>query len=357
MSVWWTLWVAYTLCWPAVLGLDAGYYLHLVRGQARIVLNQQPIEKLLRRPDLDASVREKLRLVQDIRQFAQGEIGLSRSDNYTTFFDTGDGPVSWNLTACPKDRLQPVQWQYPVVGSAPYRGYFDRDRAEREQAKLEAEGYDTYLRPVSAYSTLGWFRDPVLSPMLRYRDEALADVLIHELTHATVWVPGHVPFNESLATFVGETGSLLWLETRYGPGASVVKEAYDLRADQQLFADFMQGIVRGLEALYGRDLPYEEKLRQRQAVFDGARDSFASLPLRTNAYQSFPRWELNNARMVAYRAYHSGPKVFERVYQAVGRDLRAAVVVFKGCENAEDPMAYLDGWVQAHNPGSRESDP
>ena len=347
----WTVWAVCLLG----LDLDVGYYFHLVRGQFRLLWNRQPIERLLKRSDLDPEVRDRLRFVQEVRAFAEGEIGLSRSKNYTSFCDIGDGPVSWNLTACPKDGLEPVRWTYPVVGRFPYRGYFDRKRAQRERDRLAREGYDTYLRPVSAYSTLGWFQDPVLSPMLRYRDEDLADLLIHELTHATVWISGDVVFNESLATFVGGAGALLFMASRYGSGSSEVKGMLDRRADRRLFRAFMHQVAGELETLYASDLSYGEKLDRREAVFEGARTRFAELPLKTELYSSFPRWKLNNARMMAYKTYHQKIDVFDRVYRALGRDLKAAVAVFKGCERAEDAGAYLEDWLERRKTGSADS--
>ena len=328
------------------LDLDVGYYLHLVRGQARLLWNREPIEKVLKRPDLDPETRERLWFIREVRRFAESEIGLARSENFTALCDIGAGPVSWNLTACPKDRLEPVHWSYPVVGSAPYRGFFDRKRAERERDRLAEEGYDTYLYPVGAYSTLGWFEDPVLSSMLRYRDEDLADLIVHELTHGTVWVSENVPFNEGMATFVGETGSLLFLETRYGSGSPEVKEALGRRADQRLFVAFMRGLARDLETIYRSDLPTAEKLARREPIFETARTRFAALPMATDRYSTFPTWELNNARMTAYRTYHRDLDIFERVYGAVGHDLKAAVTVFKGCEGADDAKTCLEDWLQ-----------
>lgn len=335
-------------CLPALfsLNLDLGYYLHLVKGQFRLLWDREPIERLLKRDDLHPEVRARLLFVQEVRAFAQQEVGLARSRNYTTFCDIGEGPVSWQLTAAPKDRLEPVRWNYPVVGRFPYRGYFDLERAKRERDRLEAEGYDTFLRRVSAYSTLGWFEDPVLSSMLRYRDEDLAELLIHELTHATVWISGNVPFNEGLATFVGETGAIRFLERRHGEGAPEVQAVLDRRADARTFTRFMHDTARELETLYARDLSYDEKLARREAVFEAAKARFDTLALKTDLYGSFPDWRLNNAVMMAYRTYHEKVDVFERVYRAVGEDLKAAVAVFKGCEGRADPEGYLRDWLE-----------
>ena len=208
----------------AILGLnlEIGYYFHLIKGQAKLLWSRKSIERLLRQEELDPEVRQRLEFVQEIRKYAEDEIGLVSSRNYTSYCDIGEGPVSWQLTAAPKDKLEPLRWKYPVVGQFPYRGFFDLKRGLEEKSCLEKEGYDTHLSRVGAYSTLGWFDDPVLSTMLRYRDEELAELIFHELTHSTVWISDHVAFNESLATFIGERGSLQYLEHNYGPGSQII---------------------------------------------------------------------------------------------------------------------------------------
>ena len=323
------------------VGSEIGYLYQLAKGQVVLLWKAKPIDEVLREGMLSPDRRAKLELVQSIRAFAQSEIGLNASQNYTTYVDIGRGPVSWNLVVCPKDRLQPLEWSYPVVGAVPYRGYFDRAKAEEARDAYVAEGYDTYLRPVGAYSTLGWFSDPILSSMLRYSEGHLADLIIHELTHATVWIEGNVAFNESLASFVGEAGALMWLQRKYGAEAHEVRQVLDARADGVVFRKFMHGIFTRLDSLYQSDPPFETKRRQ---IFDSARADFHILPLKTNLYAHFPSWELNNARMALYRVYRGRTDVFARVYRACGRDLKATVEVLRQCAGAEDPAAWLEAW-------------
>jgi predicted aminopeptidase len=232
------------------------------------------------------------------------------------------------------------------VGSAPYRGYFDLKRAEKERDALEAKGYDTYLRSVSAYSTLGWFSDPILSSMLRYRDADLAGLVIHEMTHATVWIPGNVNFNESLASFVGDAGALLFLKSRFGPDTQVVQDVLTGSEDIRVFRRFMKAFAASLDSLYATDLTFKEKVQEREVVFEQAKERFQSLPLKTEAYQNFTNWKMNNARMVLYRIYNEEVNLFEQVYEALDQDLIGALDVFKGCEDAGDPVAYLEDWLK-----------
>ena len=332
---------------PLMCGLnpDLGYYWHLVRGQAELLWRRQPIPNLLASRHLDPDVRERLEFIQEARRFAEQRIGLARSRNYTTYIDIGQGPVSWQLSASPKDRIEPFQWTYPVVGRFPYRGYFDPDRARRDRNRLEARDFDTLLRPVGAYSTLGWFEDPVLSTMLRYSDGDLAELIIHELAHATVWIPGRVSFNESLATFVGEAGALAFMRQRAGGEAAVVRRMLDRRADERTFNRFMRGVADELQALYGSDRSYGEKLKEREVIFERAKRRFHRLDLKTGAYSSFPRRPLNNAVLMAYRTYREKVDVFDRVCRTLGGDLKAAVRIFKECESQTDPTRYLEDWL------------
>ena len=336
-----------------VLGIrfEVGYLYQLGKGQVALLWRAKPIDAVLQGDALSPDQRAKLELVQAIREFAQREIGLNPSQNYTAYVDIGRGPVSWSLVVCPTDRLEPLEWWYPIVGTVPYRGYFDRATAEKARDEYIAEGYDTYLRPVGAYSTLGWFSDPVVSPMLRYSEGDLADLIIHELTHATVWVKGDVAFNEGLASFVGEAGALMWLQR--GDDAQAVQQMSDERADRVVFRKFMRDIAARLQSLYRSNAPDKSTLRQR--IFDDARTEFHALPLKTDLYGRFPSWELNNARMALYRVYRERADLFARVHRACQSDLKATVKILRECADAEDPSAWLEEWLQVSNRSSQAS--
>jgi len=181
--------------------------------------------------------------------------------------------------------------------------------------------------------------------MLGYGELDLADLVIHELMHATVWVAGDVAFNESLATFVGEAGSMLWLKTKYGEASPEVARARALREDRRRFGAFMHELALELERVYASGSEFQEKLNRREEVYRAAQRRFEAVPMATGAYASFPRWKLNNARLAAYRVYHDTPQVFLYVLAAVDGDVRDAVEVFRGCEAADDPEAYLEEWV------------
>lgn len=331
------------------LGSEVGYLWQLAKGQVALLWKAKPIDEVIAKGNLSDDQREKLELVQAIRLFARNEIGLETSQNYTTFVDIGSGPVSWNLVVCPKDKLEPLRWSYPVVGTVPYRGYFDRDKAQKARDEFDAKGYDTYLRPVSAYSTLGWFSDPILSTMLRYSEGTLADLIIHELTHATVWIEDDATFNESLASFVGETGALLWLVTKYGEQSDAVQLVVAGREDGAVFRKFMHGISTRLDSLYQLEMPLPETLAKREEIFQSARLQFESLPLKTDFYSHFPSWQLNNARVALYRVYQERTDIFARVHRACGDDLRTTVDVLRDAEQAPNPGQWLEDWLESRD--------
>ena len=191
--------------------------MHLARGQLRVITNSTPIAEIAEHPrPADPQRHTRLRFVAAVRDYGRERIGLDVRDQYTCFYDTGGRPLSWNVSASPPDRFEPYLWRFPIVGAVPYKGFFEIDRAQKERSILQSKGLDVSLSQVSAYSTLGFFADPVLSTMLKYSDDSLATLLLHELTHATAYAPGHTDFNESLATFVGRRGSLDFLSEHYG---------------------------------------------------------------------------------------------------------------------------------------------
>jgi len=327
------------------LDLDLGYLCQLARGQMGLLVKQEPIEKVLRRDDLDPETARRLRFVQDVRSFGVDALGLEESKNYTTFVDVEGDAVVWNLTVAPQDRLEPLTWNYPVVGRVPYRGYFKQNRARAEADEWEARGYDVYLRPVGAYSTLGWFTDPVLSTMLRYSDDDLASVVLHEMTHATVWIEGDVEFNESLATFIGDAGAIAYLEEIGGGSAEAAQRADQRRVDGERFRRRMHELAIDLMALYGEDHPRSEMLNQRTGLFDETRRSLEEEDWLSEAYAGAGRIELNNARVAAYRIYHTADTIFKEIEEAMDGDLRRALKLFRECESSRNPRGYLRRWL------------
>lgn len=326
-------------------GIDYGYYLHLGTGQWQLIWNQVPIEDVIEDERTDPVVRERLILSQQIRTYAIEELGLQGSDNYTTYCDIGEGPVVWALTAAPIDDLEPYRWSYPVIGSAPYRGFFDRARAEREEAKFRERGYDTYLRGVSAYSTLGWFRDPLLTTMLRYGAIDLADLLIHEMMHATVWIEDDAQFNESLASFVGREGARQWAIDRLPGGRDSLEARAGVRADRKAYRGLLRDLAAALDTIYASDRGREAMLAAKAAAIAHTRERAKTVAWRTDGYQDPDGWTLNNASLSLFRTYHQETDIFDRVLARTG-SLVEALKVFETCEGQKDPERHLEYWLE-----------
>lgn len=334
-------------------GCNLNYYWHLARGQSRVLYQRIPVQALLARPDLAEQTRTQLELIQAVLRYAES-VGLKTDDQYTTFYDTGGGPISWNVSACPPDRFSPYTWDFPLVGEVPYKGFFRRDLAAEERDALAAEGYDAMVRPVSAYSTLGLFSDPILSSMLNYAPDQLADLILHELTHARVYAPSQTDFNESLATFVGRQGALLFLAQHFGPNTPLLQQAKARRADAALFRHFMVETVAALDSLYARGLPRSVVLRDRQVVFAQRQRDFALIKAQFthDRYDGFLQWELNNARLLSYRRYNANLTLFSAVYRARDEDLASALDVFATCAEERDPWQCLRVTIRAEEAGS-----
>lgn len=334
-------------------GCNLNYYWHLARGQSRVLYKRIPVQALLARSDLAEQTRTQLVLIQAVLRYAES-VGLQTDDQYTTFYDTGGGPISWNVSACPPDRFSPYTWDFPFVGEVPYKGFFRRDLAAEERDALAAEGYDAMVRPVSAYSTLGVFSDPILSSMISYAPDQLADLILHELTHARVYAPSQTDFNESLATFVGRQGALLFLAQHFGPNTPLLPQAKARRADAALFRGFMAETVAALDSLYSLGLPRSVVLRDRQAVFAQRQRDFALIKAQFthNWYDGFLQWELNNARLLSYRRYNANLALFAAVYRACDEDLVSALDIFATCAKEGDPWQCLRGTIEAEEASS-----
>ncbi len=332
-------------------GCSPTYVMRAAWEEAKILNRRQPIARIVADTATDWETRDKLLLVLQARQFAADSLGLAAGNSYTLFSRVESDTLVMVLSAAYPDRLQAYTWWFPIVGRVPYKGFFDPADAERARASLDAQGFDTYLRPSAAFSTLGWFNDPLLSTLLRYDRISLANTVIHEIFHNTFWAPGQVAFNESLANFVGARGAIEFFCGRDGPEAPSCRTAAAMWDDDLLFGGFMQSLVDELEALYARaDLTAAQKLAERDEVFAAAQRRFAEEVrprLQVNSYASFTREPLNNATLIARRFYYRRLELFERVYRSHGGDFRASVAAITAAarEGRDDPFAAVEALV------------
>jgi predicted aminopeptidase len=321
----------------------------VITGELKLLSSVQPIDEALNDPNLDPTLHDKLAFVVQARDYAQNTVGLNVGHSYQTFADLGDRSLAWNLSASRKDAFEPYYWRLPLVGRLPYIGYFNLDEARTERDRLVGEGYDTLIYEVDAYSTVGVLPDPVTSALLRRDLYSLADTVIHELTHNTVFSAGNTTFDESMASFVGRTAGQEFLIATFGEGSVEIVDARKAYADEDRFQAFMQQLEVDLQAVYGTDLSYDDKLAQRQTVITAAQQRFGSdvLPLMNDqtGYQPYTVFPFNNAFLLVNVRYYTDQDVFMAVYESTGRDWGATLHLFQEAAAAPDPILYLRGLV------------
>jgi predicted aminopeptidase len=317
-------------------------------AEAKILKNRQPLAHVVLDPATDTDTRGKLTFAMEARDFAARELGLNVGTIYTSYTELSSDTLLMVLSASHRDRLQPRTWWFPIVGHVPYRGFFSTSQALREQRKLEAEGYDTYLRPAAAFSTLGWFDDPILSTMLRYDDVGLVDTVLHELAHAHLFIPGHVTFNESFGTFVGSAGAAEFFCGREGGGPDTVKceRARHRWEDTRIFSRFMDDVVARVRELYAReDLDFEGKMEAREALFAELQEHFVSEiqpQFRASTFGTFATLPLNNATLLARMRYYHRLDDFEALREGHGGSLaRTVEAIVRVTRGASDPFSVL----------------
>ena len=309
--------VVFLLC---CLCLHGCYYVQAVQGQWELSRRSIAIAEVIDDAETPAELASRLQLVREARQFAVDELGLPDNETYRTYADIERDYVVWNVFAAPEFSLQPKTWCYPIVGCVSYRGYFHENDAEREARRLAARGYDVSVGGVAAYSTLGRFRDPVLSSMMRWGDTRLVAVLFHELAHQVLYVKGDSGFNESFATAVEEAGLKRWLAAR-----GMQEEMADYEARRALRRDLMALVAAArddLERLYATAIGSEAMRRHKAERLKALQHAIAARIERDG--RDAGNWlagELNNARLVPMMLYEGRLEEFRRLLASCRQEL------------------------------------
>ena len=327
-------------------GCQIPYLLKNSWHQTKILKSRTDIEDILKDPKTTEATKQKLILIQKARSFSSDVLGLAKSDNYTSYVDLKRDYVTWIVRASPKHKLEPYRWWFPITGHVPYKGYFTKDGAEDEAQWLKDKNLDTYVRGVTAYSTLGWFEDPVLNTMLSYSDYDLVNLIIHETVHATVFIKGQVDFNERLATFIGNKGAELFFRNHPG-GEEILKNAEMENEDLRVFSEFITRELSELKQWYASQTE-EQILAEREQRFQKIKDNYSKLAepnMKTSRFHYFKDIKLNNARLLSYETYQSNLDQFEKLYEKLGRDFQALINWCKKLEKSEDPQGDLKRFV------------
>lgn len=295
------------------------YLGHTAKGQWQLMRQREPIDTVLADDTTDPELSRRLETVLEVRRFAVSDLQLPDNDSYTLYAETGRQAATWTVQAAPALSLEPVEWCFPIAGCVPYRGYFRQEMATDFAAGLAEDGLDVAVIPALAYSTLGYFADPVLDTMLRYRDARLAEIIFHELAHQKLYVAGDAAFNESFATFIGDLGVQRWLRARDDEAA--VGQWMELNHQRQAVLDLISRYRKRLQTLYASNRGETDKRHRKTELLDALRQDFLSMGLAGDYSGHWLAEGANNAHLAALQNYQGGVCAFERLWQNSAMDL------------------------------------
>lgn len=344
------------------------YYRQAIDGECEILIKERRIDKLIAEPSTPEKLRERLRLVQELRAYAKSDLKLPVDGHYLRYVDLHRDCVVWNVEAAPRFSLESKTWWYPLVGSLDYRGYFSEEDAQKYGRFVEQHGYDVYVGGVEAYSTLGWFKDPVLNTFIYNSPPELAETLFHELGHQRVFASGDTDFNEAYATTVGETGARQWLRSK-GDAAGLKEYNASLHRNDQFVALIAETRAR-LIKLYGDTLdedggvtaaphpplPADQLQAGKTQILQDLRERYARLKTEWGGFGGYDDWfaeDLNNAKLNSVATYYDLVPAFERLLALHGGNWEE---FYKAVERlARMKKAERHRWLDKLGKGGRES--
>ena len=321
-------------------GCRLAYIFHAAAGQFRLLNGAVAVEEALEKDHLGQEQKNRLRLVARIKDFGEKELGLKKTKNYeTVYLKSAQDPI-YMVSASPKDRLTRKTWWFPIVGDMPYLGFFDLQKAKAEKDKLVKKDLDVTIGMASAYSTLGWFRDPITRNLVEGTTVDLVETILHEMTHTTLYVKGEGEFNEGLAVLVGKAGAVSFLRRTYGPAHPLTIEAKKSIEDERIFCSFVTCLLERLEQLYASPISYREKLDQRQEIFSDSLEDFSRLrsSFKTDRFTRFGSGGLNNAYLMSVGLYHRNFHLFESVLMRKGYSIRKTLAFFRHLSEKDETM-------------------
>ena len=319
-------------------GCSVGYVARAAYEEARILWRREDIEQKLAEAGLPPATKRKLELVLEVRRFAAERIGLRVGGSFRTVSVVDKGAVVQLLTAAPRDRLEPYTWWFPIVGRVPYRGFFSEHAAAALAADLERQSYDTYVRPAIAFSTLGWFDDPIPSPLLNHDEVTLAQVVFHELLHNTLFLAGQTAFDESMATFTGYRAAIEFFCDAGRATSDPCRIATSDWQDTLTISSFFAKSLAELGAFYDTEPTGAALEEGRERAFEEIRERFRSLQLHPGRYADFAAGPINNASLLQERIYLQDLEVFDRLYREAGSLRRALDEVRTAVDRGGDPF-------------------
>lgn len=309
----------------SLVSCSPAYVMRAAYEQGKILLARRPIEDVLKDVNVPSDEKEKLALVMEARSFAS-EMGLDPGGSFTQYADIGKDTLAWIVMGSRRDSFVLYTWWFPIVGTVPYKGFFSQEEARQQAKKLEEQSYETSVRGTEAFSTLGWFNDPVMSTTLRNSPLRIVNTVLHESVHSTVWIPDHVSFNESLAHFVGTRAAINFFRKRLSAksalesgdldAARAVRQAEDDYRFTMEFADIVSEVFKKLSDLYQRqDITSAQKISDRQDLFDSVMRPFRLRYPKVTVFQ-----QLNNADLLQSTIYMTELRLFEALHKDCNED-------------------------------------
>ncbi|MBI5884299.1 MAG: aminopeptidase [Elusimicrobia bacterium] len=301
------------------------YVVKSASGHLGFLSRARRVDKLLKDPEIDPKTREKLELVAAVRGFSFKEMGLKPNKDYSRVSRIKGPYVTYTVMASDKTAFRSHEWWFPFVGRVPYKGHFSMKDAAAEAGRLERKGLDVFVGGVSAYNTPLPFADPLAHTQLELPPGQLAELIIHELAHGTVFFKGHIGFDEALASFVGEAGAVDFLDRRFGPDSAELAAFRESMAREQRHASEMERLYFELDGLYKAGLPRDEALSKRAPILASGRE-------KLKAALGYDPGELNNASIMAHRIYRRDLHLFREAHERLGREWKATIGFFRSLD-------------------------
>jgi len=300
------------------------YYSQAAKGQAQVLLGQKRISGMVRDPEVPQKLKDQLKLVLELREFARNELKMNPEGNYLKYRDLNRKYVLWVVYAAPPLSVKLKTWWYPIAGKFTSRGFFAEEDARKFAARLQEEGMDVYVGGAPAYSTLGWFNDPVLNTFIRYQESSLAELIFHELAHHHLFIKGDATFNESFATAVAQIGVARWLKTKRG---TEQHDVYLARCDRRHNLSELLAVSRSnLKKLFSSNKTEQEKREGKKKIITALKKDLVALSGSDPGYRKLAVWAkrpINNAVLGARSVYHRRVPAFYALYEQNGRDMEA----------------------------------
>lgn len=323
-------------------GLNGCAFFYVIKQgayQLKLLSEAEPIEMALRDGKLDPQIRRKLNLISDVRQFGAHKLGLNVKKNYK------DVALDWHhaihtVSASDPLRFHPYHWWFPIIGSVPYKGFFELADAQALERSLRDQGFDTQIGRIQGYSTLGFFSDPIWPSMLKLSDHALIELLLHELAHATVYFPNQTPFNETFANFIGKRGTRAYLEQRFGKKSQQLLALEVYNQNLIHYHEFFHDLYQRLERLYSSDISDRDKSLEKSRKLADAEERYHSHTM-SQEFKIVDWGRINNAYLLSFKRYNYDGEVFEALFMAVDQDFAAFIKEVSYYGRGDEPFEAM----------------